>query len=115
MIFINYSKQSVLYLKKIQRGQVVLQVLVQPGSYKVRKATSPLNALAPLAPVTITMGVSVTCSPDPAHQQQLLNPPVEPIAITDEDPAILWYTKERGAATIQALLIRLDETASASS
>jgi hypothetical protein len=105
---------SLLYfLKKNQRGQVVLQVLVQPGSYKVRRATSPLNGPAPTVPTTNTVG-SVTCSPDPTHQQQLLNPPADTTAITDEDPAILWYTKERGAAIVQALLIRLDETASAS-
>lgn len=88
----------------------MLQVLVQPGSYKVRRSTSPLNGPVSSTPTAITVG---TVNPDPA-QQQLLNAPVDPPSST-EDPAILWYTKERGAATVQALLIRLDETVSASS
>ncbi|EFX70478.1 hypothetical protein DAPPUDRAFT_257053 [Daphnia pulex] len=96
-----------------QGGHGVLQVFVQPGSYKVRRATSPLNGPAPTIPTANTVLGSVTCSPDPTHQQQLLNPPADTTAITDKDPAILWYTKERGAAIVQALLIRLDETASA--
>lgn len=88
---------------------MVLQVLVQPGSYKVRRATSPLNGPVSSTPTTNVGPVN----PDPA-QQQLLNAPADTTSSTD-DPAILWYTKERGAATVQALLIKLDETASASS
>lgn len=97
--------------KKNQRGQVVLQVLVQPGSYKVRRATSPLNGPVPLA-TAITVG-STPCNPD-SVQQQLLNTPADSPSST-EDATILWYTKERGAATVQALLIKLDETVSMSS
>ena len=108
VLFSNIS----FFLKNDQRGQVVLQVLVQPGSYKVRRATSPLNGpVPPAAPTAITVG-SVSCNPD-AAQQQLLNAPADSTA-TAEDPTILWYTKERGAAIVQALLVRLDENASAS-
>lgn len=45
-------------------------------------------------------------------QQQLLHA-VETVSTT-EDPGVLWYTKERGAATVHALLIKLEETDSAS-
>lgn len=80
---------------------MVLQVLVQPGSYKVRRATSPLNGPGP-----ISVG-SLPCNPE-SGQQQLFNT-VETVSTTDEQ-AVLWYTKERGAATVNALLIKLEET-----
>ena len=79
-------------MKKHCRGQIVLQVLVQPGSYKVRRASSPLGAAINASP-----GSSST-----PQQQQLLN--------TTQDDAIIWYTKERGAAIVQALLIRIEDT-----
>lgn len=80
-------------LKANHRGQVVLQVLIQPGSYKVCRATSPLS-LTGATPVAA--GSSNTT-------QQLSAP-------SAEDGAIFWYTKERGAAIVQALLVRTEVT-----
>lgn len=72
--------------KKRLRGQIVLQILVQPGSYKVRRASSPLTGAASGA----------------ASTPQLSN--------AASDDAIFWYTKERGAAIVQALLVRIEDT-----
>lgn len=81
-----------------------MQVAVQPGSYKVKRATSPLSGSAPSQPTTITLG-SVASNPDAT--QHLLNTPTD--TTTVEDPAIVWYTKERGAAIVQALLVKLED------
>lgn len=81
----------------------MFQVLIKPGSYKVRRATSPLNG--PSSSVQVT---APTTSPDSVNQ--LLNTSAE--TTVDETTSVYWYTKERGAAIIQSLLVKLDDFAS---
>lgn len=103
---------------------MILQVLVQPGSYKVRRATSPQNGPAPAATVTTLnstppMGPAVAGSAIVSDPVSTLNssstalptPGVVPTStiVAADDTNILWYTKERGAAVIQALLVRTED------
>ena len=117
-------------LKTMKHGQVVLQVSLQPGSYKVRRASSPHNG--PLPSSTNTSAVddgiispAVTCPEAIISQNepsaQLLSPPAavtiseEHTTITtfsEDSPSVIFYqTKERGAALVQRLLIRLTDEA----
>lgn len=50
---------------------------------------------------------SLPCNPESA-QQQLFN--TEESVSTTNEQAVLWYTKERGAAAVHALLIKLEGT-----
>ena len=79
-------------------GQIVLQVVVQPGSYKVKRASSPLGTTTSSTPA-VAVATSVV-SPSGSSTQQLM--------LANTDDAIYWYTKERGAAIVQALLVRMD-------
>ena len=109
-------------LKTMKHGQVVLQVSLQPGSYKVRRASSPLNGPLPSSTNTSAgddgISPAVTCSEVTSEPSaQLLSPPAavtiseDSSAIISEDcPSVIFYqTKERGAALVQRLLIRLTD------
>ena len=99
-------------MKMMRHGQVVLQVSLQPGSYKVRRASSPTGPQHAAAAVTVE-------SPALEAGSELAPPPPPAVAtttseespvISEECPSVIFYqTKERGAALVQRLLIRLTD------